>query len=161
MSQKTHYIIAVDISKDTLQTKIAEDNRALVDVAPFNRDSGKWSGKLSIQAGREKARKCLYMAAHTGVTHNPAIKPYVGGLTARGKPYKCAVVAAMIKLLILKTVGPLASATLFYATRTYGIDSMRQLGAPSQSHKSFRCKILFHISSSQLPFLGLYIFKLL
>lgn len=73
---------------------------ALAGVAPFNRDSGKVSARRSISAGRSKVRKCLYMAAHTAATHNPVIKPYVAGLVARGKPYKCAIVAAMRKLLI-------------------------------------------------------------
>jgi transposase len=73
---------------------------ALAGLAPFNRDSGKTSAKRSIFAGRAKVRKCLYMAAQTAAMHNPVIKPYVQGLIARGKPYKCAIVAAMRKLLI-------------------------------------------------------------
>jgi len=73
---------------------------ALAGIAPFNRDSGKSCAKRSIHAGRSKVRKCLYMAAHTAAQHNPVIKPYVAGLIARGKPYKCAIVAAMRKLLI-------------------------------------------------------------
>jgi transposase len=73
---------------------------ALAGVAPYNRDSGKTSAKRSIFAGRAKVRKCLYMAAQTAAIHNPVIKPYVQGLIARGKPYKCAIVAAMRKLLI-------------------------------------------------------------
>lgn len=73
---------------------------ALAGIAPYNRDSGKTSGKRSIQAGRAKVRRCLYMAAQTAANHNPVIKPYVEGLIARGKPYKCAIVAAMRKLLI-------------------------------------------------------------
>jgi transposase len=73
---------------------------ALAGVAPFNRDSGKTSAKRSIHAGRAKVRKCLYMAAQTAAQHNTVIKPYVAGLIARGKPYKCAIVAAMRKLLI-------------------------------------------------------------
>jgi len=73
---------------------------ALAGIAPFNRDSGKTSGKRSIYAGRAKVRKCLDMAAQTAAQHNPVIAPYVRGLIARGKPYKCAMVAAMRKLLI-------------------------------------------------------------
>jgi transposase len=38
---------------------------ALAGIAPFNRDSGKFSGKRSIIGGRAKVRRCLYMAAHT------------------------------------------------------------------------------------------------
>jgi transposase len=73
---------------------------ALAGIAPFNRDSGKFSGRRSIVGGRAKVRKCLYMAAHTAASCNPVIAPYVQGLRDRGKPYKCAIVAAMRKLLI-------------------------------------------------------------
>lgn len=47
--------------------------------------------------GRAKVRKCLYMAAHTAVRCNPVIAPCVKSLRDRGKPYKCAIVAAMRK----------------------------------------------------------------
>ena len=73
---------------------------ALAGLAPFNRDSGKMSGRRSIQGGRAKVRKCLYMAAHTAASCNPVIAAYVQGLRSRGKPYKCAIVAAMRKLLV-------------------------------------------------------------
>lgn len=73
---------------------------ALAGVAPYNRDSGKFKGKRRIEGGRAKVRTCLYMAAQTAAVHNPHIKAYVDGLRARGKPYKCAMVAAMRKLLI-------------------------------------------------------------
>lgn len=73
---------------------------ALAGVAPYNRDSGKFKGKRRIQGGRAKVRKCLYMAAQSAAVHNPHIKVYVDRLRAKGKPYKCAIVAAMRKLLI-------------------------------------------------------------
>ncbi len=73
---------------------------ALAGIAPYNRDTGRFKGKRKIEGGRAKVRKCLYMAAQTAAIHNPVIKPYVEGLRARGKPYKCAMVAAMRKLLI-------------------------------------------------------------
>jgi len=73
---------------------------ALAGVAPYNKDSGKFKGKRRIEGGRAKVRKCLYMAAQSAAVHNPHIKAYVDGLRARGKPYKCAIVAAMRKLLI-------------------------------------------------------------
>lgn len=78
---------------------------ALAGLAPYNRDSGNKQGKRSIQAGRAKVRKCLYMAAQSAAVHNPVIKRYVAGLRERGKPYKVALVAAMRKLLIhLQTI---------------------------------------------------------
>ena len=73
---------------------------ALAGIAPFNKDSGKYRGKRRIEGGRAKVRKCLYMAAQSAAIHNQHIKEYVDGLRARGKPYKCAIVAAMRKLLI-------------------------------------------------------------
>ena len=73
---------------------------ALAGVAPFNRDSGSSCAKRRIRGGRAKLRRALYMAAHTAATHNPVIRPYVQGLLQRGKPYKCAIVAAMRKLLL-------------------------------------------------------------
>ena len=73
---------------------------ALAGIAPFNRDSGKMKGKRKIIGGRAKVRKCLYMAAQTAALHNPVIKRYFEHLTAKGKPYKCAMVAVMRKLLI-------------------------------------------------------------
>lgn len=73
---------------------------ALAGIAPFNRDSGKLRGERTIQGGRAKVRKSLYMAALTAATCNPVIAPYVQRLRNRGKPYKCAIVAAMRKLLI-------------------------------------------------------------
>lgn len=73
---------------------------AMAGLAPYNRDSGKASGKRFIQGGRAKVRKCLYMAALTAASRNPVISDYVAGLRQRGKPAKCALVAAMRKLLL-------------------------------------------------------------
>ena len=73
---------------------------ALVGVAPFNDDSGSIRGKRRISGGRSKVRRCLYMAAQTAANHNAVISAYVRGLRERGKAYKCALVAAMRKLLI-------------------------------------------------------------
>jgi len=73
---------------------------AMAGVAPFNRDSGRQIKRRSIQGGRGKIRSVLFMAAQTAAIHNPVIKTYVQGLRDRGKPYRCAIVAAMRKLLI-------------------------------------------------------------
>jgi transposase len=73
---------------------------ALAGVAPFNKDSGKMKGRRRIIGGRAKVRACLYMAATTAASHNPVIKPYVKRLRDQGKPYKCAIVAAMRKMLL-------------------------------------------------------------
>ncbi len=73
---------------------------ALAGVAPFNRDSGNKSAKRTIYGGRSKVRKPLYMAAVCASRCNPVIHDYVNRLKQRGKPSKCALVAAMRKLLI-------------------------------------------------------------
>jgi transposase len=73
---------------------------ALAGVAPYDDDSGKSSAPRHIHGGRSKARNAIYMATHVAATWNPVIKAYVQRLMARGKPYKCALVAAMRKMLI-------------------------------------------------------------
>lgn len=73
---------------------------ALAGVAPFDRDSGKTKKTRRIFGGRAKVRRVLYMAAGVAAVHNRVIRAYVAGLRERGKTYKCAIVAAMRKLLL-------------------------------------------------------------
>ena len=73
---------------------------ALAGLAPFDRDSGKSNGRRFIHGGRAKIRRCLYMAAVSAARFNPVIRDYVQRLTSQGKPFKCAIVAAMRKILI-------------------------------------------------------------
>jgi transposase len=74
---------------------------ALVGVAPFNRDSGKFKGQRRIWGGRAHVREALYMAALTAKRCNPVIRALYERLTARGKPHKVAMVACMRKMLIV------------------------------------------------------------
>lgn len=74
---------------------------ALAGVAPFNRDSGRWSGKRSVYGGRAAARGALYMAALVGTRFNPTLKVFYQRLRAAGKPAKVALVACMRKLLTI------------------------------------------------------------
>lgn len=74
---------------------------ALAGVAPFNRDSGRWSGKRSIYGGRALARAALYMSALVGVRHNGVLKAFYQRLRTAGKPAKVALVACMRKLLTI------------------------------------------------------------
>jgi transposase len=74
---------------------------ALVGVAPFNRDSGRWRGKRRICGGRSAVRCTLYMATLTAVRSNPVIKPFYDQLVQRGKEKKVALVACMRKLLTI------------------------------------------------------------
>ena len=74
---------------------------ALVGLAPFNRDSGRFHGRRSIYGGRASVRKVLYMAAFTAKRYNPAIKAFAQRLEAAGKPFKVVMVACMRKLLVI------------------------------------------------------------
>lgn len=74
---------------------------ALVGVAPFNRDSGRFQGKRSIWGGRASVRSVLYMAAITARTHNPVIQAFAKRLEAAGKPFKVVITACMRKLLVI------------------------------------------------------------
>jgi len=81
----------------------ASDNQiaALVGVAPFNRDSGKWRGKRKVKGGRAHLRRILYMAAVTAARFNPALTAFRERLRAAGKPPKAAFIAVLRKLVIL------------------------------------------------------------
>ncbi len=74
---------------------------ALVGLAPFNHDSGRFHGRRSIYGGRASVRKVLYMAAFTAKRFNPVIKAFAQRLEAAGKPFKVVIVACMRKLLII------------------------------------------------------------
>jgi transposase len=74
---------------------------ALVGVAPFNRDSGKYHGRRAIWGGRASVRSVLYMATLTTRRFNPAIRAFGERLNAAGKPYKVVMVACMRKLLVI------------------------------------------------------------
>lgn len=73
---------------------------ALAGVAPYARDSGKWSGRRFIGGGRAQVRKKLYMAALVASRHHPRLKVIYEHLIARGKPHKLALTALMRHLII-------------------------------------------------------------
>lgn len=74
---------------------------ALVGVAPFNRDSGKFHGRRAIWGGRAALRSVLYMAALTARRSNPLIRAFAHRLEAAGKPFKVVLTACMRKLLVI------------------------------------------------------------
>lgn len=74
---------------------------ALVGVAPFNRDSGKFHGRRAIWGGRAAVRSALYMAALTARRYNPLIRAFAERLEAAGKPFKVVLTACMRKLLVI------------------------------------------------------------
>lgn len=78
---------------------------ALVGVAPYNKDSGKSSGKRCIKGGRAELRTVLYMATLTAIRCNGTIKEHYKHLTKRGKPNMVALTACMRKFIVhLNTV---------------------------------------------------------
>jgi transposase len=78
-----------------------EEIAALVGLAPFDRDSGKFRGKRSCFGGRAQVRCVLYMAAVTARRCNPSIRALGERLKARGKAFKVIMVACMRKLLTI------------------------------------------------------------
>jgi transposase len=74
---------------------------ALVGVAPFPFESGKFRGQRSIWGGRAKIRSTLYMATLTARQHNPVIRDFSQRLQKLGKPFKVEMVACMRKLLVI------------------------------------------------------------
>lgn len=75
---------------------------ALVGVAPFNRDSGRFRGKRKISGGRPTVRAVLWMAAVTAsrMPGGPTRALYER-LVAAGKAKKLALTACMHKLLTI------------------------------------------------------------
>ncbi len=74
---------------------------ALVGLAPFNRDSGRFKGQRTIWGGRASVRSTLYMAALSAKKFNPAIRSFAERLAAVGKRPKVILTACMRKLLVI------------------------------------------------------------
>jgi len=73
---------------------------ALVGVAPYPYESGKFKGRRTIWGGRARVRTMLFMATLSAVRYNPPLCAHYQALLARGKAKKLALVACMRKLLI-------------------------------------------------------------
>lgn len=74
---------------------------ALVGLAPFNCDSGKFRGQRKIWGGRATIRSTLYMATMAAIRFNPVIRAFHHRLMEAGKIFKVAITASMRKLLII------------------------------------------------------------
>lgn len=74
---------------------------ALVGVAPFNHDSGKFKGKKMIRGGRSKVRSLIYIAAVVASRYNHVIRAFYEKLVQAGKPKKLALTACARKLLTI------------------------------------------------------------
>jgi transposase len=74
---------------------------ALVGLAPFTRQSGRWRGKSFIGGGRTAVRAALFMGAMVAKKHNPVLKVFFDRLVAVGKPKMVALIAVARKLLTI------------------------------------------------------------
>lgn len=73
---------------------------ALVGLAPYNNDSGKFQGRRKIAGGRAMVRKVFHMAALTAIRFNPWLRAFYKRLIESGKRKMVALCAAARKLLI-------------------------------------------------------------
>jgi len=74
---------------------------ALVGLAPWTRQSGKWKGKSFIGGGRADVRAALFLGAMVAARHNPELKAFRDRLVKAGKPKLVALVATARKLLTI------------------------------------------------------------
>jgi transposase len=74
---------------------------ALVGLAPWNIQSGKWAGQSRIWGGRKEVRSLLYMAALSAARSNHVIRAFYQRLMSHGKLFKVAITACMRKLLVI------------------------------------------------------------
>lgn len=74
---------------------------ALVGVAPFNCDSGRFRGKRRIRGGRADVRRALYMPTLAAMRDNPVIRALAQRMEAAKKLPKVIIVACMRKLVTL------------------------------------------------------------
>ena len=93
--------LAVIAQLPELGTLPGKKAAALVGVAPYNRDSGRFRGKRMIRGGRSYLRRMLYMAAVVASRFNPVIRAFYQRLLAAGKPKKLALTACMRKLVLI------------------------------------------------------------
>jgi transposase len=85
--------------------ELGEVNRrqiaALVGLAPFACDSGKWRGRRSIRGGRAGVRAALYLASWSAVRPAGTLQQFYLRLVAAGKPKQVALIAVARKLLLV------------------------------------------------------------
>jgi transposase len=74
---------------------------ALVGLAPFVQQSGRWKGQSHIAGGRPAVRTALFLGAQVAKRHNPVLKAFYQRLIAAGKPKMVATIAVAHKLLTI------------------------------------------------------------
>jgi transposase len=78
-----------------------EEAAALVGVAPFVHESGKFKGERHTGGGRARLRTSLFAAAQAAARQwNPALIDLYDRLIKQGKPHALAIVACVRKLVI-------------------------------------------------------------
>jgi len=79
----------------------AKEIAALVGLAPFAQESGRWRGGRRIRGGRADVRTALYMATLAAIRCNAVVRAMYRRLVAAGKPKKVAITACMRRLLVI------------------------------------------------------------
>lgn len=74
---------------------------AITGLCPYDRSSGKHTGKKYIRGGRIVPRNALYMCALSTIKYYLPMKIFYNRLIANNKPFKVAMVAVMHKLIII------------------------------------------------------------
>ena len=74
---------------------------ALVGLAPYNKESGRYRGKQRIRGGRSQIRTVMFMAMMSTIQCNPKFKAFYEKLKAAGKQPKVALVACMRKMIVI------------------------------------------------------------
>jgi transposase len=72
---------------------------ALVGVAPFDQQSGRWRGPARIGGGRASLRHALYLPTLTAIRCDPTLHAFYDRLRAAGKSVKQARIACLRRLL--------------------------------------------------------------
>jgi len=99
IGEKTAYALIAQLPE--LGRLTSKQIAALVGVAPFARDSGRYRGQRKIWGGRASVRSALYMATFAAIHCNPIIRAHYHHLRNRGKEFKVAMVACMRKFLVI------------------------------------------------------------
>ncbi|WKW13489.1 IS110 family transposase [Pseudogemmatithrix spongiicola] len=79
----------------------AKEIAALVGLAPYAQESGRWRGVRRIRGGRADVRTGLYMATLAAIRCNAVVRAMYRRLVAAGKPKKLALTACMRRLLVI------------------------------------------------------------
>jgi transposase len=78
-----------------------KQSAALVGVAPFDQQSGRWRGPARIGGGRASLRHALYLPTMTAIRCDPTLHAMYDRLRANGKSVKQARIAGMRRFLTI------------------------------------------------------------